>query len=99
MLEDAPPNRPLTIYVPASGTDEVTQARLASVQQFWRDSRWASLQLQAKAGTNPDLSAPASAGIAGLRKLEKEESRGNVRNTTVNFNAASGGGQSSGGNP
>jgi hypothetical protein len=73
MLQAAPKNEPITIYVPPTGSTERVQQRLAAVNQFWRDSQWAALQVQAKQGVNEQNAASAASGLAGLRKLEKED--------------------------
>ena len=76
MLQGAPRNEPLTIYVPPSGPSERVQARLASVNQFWRDSQWAAMQVQAKQGVAPENTSSAASGLAGLRRLEREQEQG-----------------------
>jgi hypothetical protein len=73
MLQGAPKNEPLTIYVPPTGSTERVQSRLAAVNQFWKDSMWAAMQVQTKEGVNPETAASAAAGLAGLRRLEKQE--------------------------
>jgi hypothetical protein len=76
MLQGAPRNEPLTIYVPPSGPSERVQARLASVNQFWRDSQWAAMQVQTKQGVAPENTTSAAQGLAGLRRLEREQQEG-----------------------
>jgi hypothetical protein len=97
MLQAAPKNEPLTIYVPPTGANERVQARLAAVNKFWRDSQWAALTVQAKQGTNPETSASAAAGLAGLRKLEKEEGQAQGGGPADRAGGSGGSGGSSGG--
>jgi hypothetical protein len=76
MLQGAPKNEPLTIYVPPTGPTERVQSRLASVNRFWRDSQWAAMQVQTKQGVNPETAASAAEGLAGLRRLEQQDEEG-----------------------
>ena len=76
MLQAAPKNTPLTIYVPTGGADERVQARLSAVETFWKDSKWSDLQVQARAGVDTRHMTPASVGLAGLRKMESGEGQG-----------------------
>jgi hypothetical protein len=73
MLYGAPKNESLTIYVPPTGSTEQVQARFAAVNQFWKDSQWAALQVQTKQGVSPENAASAAAGLAGLRRLEEQQ--------------------------
>ena len=76
MLEAAPKNEPLTIYVPTIGSDERIQARLTAVQNFWKSSQYAAVEMQTKQGVNPNTATPAGTGLAALRRLEKEAAGG-----------------------
>jgi hypothetical protein len=96
MLEAAPKNQPLTIYVPTTGSDERVQARLTAVNKFWQDSQYAAVQMQAKQGINPNNSTPAGQGLAALKRLEKEAQSG-TGNSGGGVSASGGPGASSGG--
>ena len=87
MLEHATPNRPVTIYVSGRAgatSDEQAQARLAAVQDFWRNSQYANIPLQAKEGVNPAAATPSQAGLNALRNLNKTQDTG--KTSTVNIN-------------
>ena len=107
MLQAAPKNEPLTIYIPPSMSPERVQQRLAAVNRFWRDSQWAAQRLQMKQGSNPDINTSAAAGLAGLRRMEKEQMQqagvtggpGQSVDTTGMSGGGSGGGGGGSGSP
>ena len=88
-----------TVHI--SGNEKEAQTRLASVQQFWKDSPYSDVQLTVKDGINEDLLTPSTVGLKGLAKMDKEKQTGTVRNVNVTNNSAGGtsgtGGSSSGG--
>jgi hypothetical protein len=96
MLEAAPKHEPLTIYVPTSGSDERVQARLTAVNNFWKASQYAAIELQTKQGVNPNTATPAGTGLAALRRLDKESNSGSGGGSSSGVSASGGPGASGG---
>jgi hypothetical protein len=90
MLEAAPKNEPLTIYIPTAGSDERAQSRMDAVNKFWKDSQFVAVQMQTKQGVNPNNTSPASIGLAGLRKLDKEQNGGTSSGSSSSGSGSSG---------
>ena len=68
----------LTIYVTTTGGEDVSTARAAAVERYWKASKFSTVQLTTKDGPNPSVTAPASAGIAAMRRMEREQQPGNA---------------------
>ena len=87
---------PVMVYVNSSEAN-LSQARLAAVESYWKSSQYADLALHIKAGTNDDLLTPVKVGLDGLKKMDDKKAEGNTRN--VNMNVTGGAPPVTGGTP
>jgi hypothetical protein len=73
MLNNAPANRAMTIYIFAGSPENVMQARQASVDKMIHDPAYAGAQVTVKAGSNSALSTPALPGLAAIKRLNADQ--------------------------
>src|SRR5439155_2696393 len=76
----------LTVYLTStaaggSGGEGMAAARATSVQNYWKNSKWSGVQLATKDGPNPQVNAPASAGLNALKRLERQQGPGGASAT------------------
>jgi colicin import membrane protein len=84
-----------TVHI--TGNVREQQTRVASVEQFWKDSAYSDVKLTVKDGVNEDLLTPSTTSLKGLAKLDKDKPTGPTRNVNItNNNSPAGGGSSSG---
>jgi len=84
-----------TVHI--TGNDKEQQTRLASVEQFWKDSAYSDVKLTIKDGINEDVLTPSTVGLKGLAKMEKDKPTGPTRNVNVTNTSSGGSSGTSGG--